>query len=67
MSRAKAKETLDLKEQQDWMAGIVHDMNSNDKLDESPGAYKDIDEVMEQQKDLVEIVTTLRPVASIKG
>jgi tRNA-splicing ligase RtcB len=67
MSRAKAKETLDLKEQQDLMAGIVHDMNSNDKLDEAPGAYKDIDEVMEQQKDLVEIVTTLRPVASIKG
>ena len=36
-------------------------------LDEAPGAYKDIDVVMENQKDLVEIVTELKPLAVIKG
>ena len=36
-------------------------------LDEHPSAYKDIDQVMEAQKDLVEIVHTLRQVANYKG
>lgn len=36
-------------------------------VDESPSAYKDIDLVMEAQKDLVETVHTLRPVISVKG
>lgn len=36
-------------------------------IDETPGAYKDIDQVMEDQKDLVEIVHTLKAVLCIKG
>ena len=36
-------------------------------LDEIPGAYKDIDEVMDAQKDLVDIVHTLKQVLCIKG
>jgi tRNA-splicing ligase RtcB len=36
-------------------------------LDEIPGAYKDIDAVMENQKDLVEIVATLKQVLCVKG
>jgi tRNA-splicing ligase RtcB len=36
-------------------------------LDEIPGAYKDIDVVMENQKDLVEVVHTLRAVLCVKG
>ena len=36
-------------------------------LDESPSAYKDIESVMENQKDLVEIVRELTPLAVIKG
>jgi tRNA-splicing ligase RtcB len=36
-------------------------------LDEAPGAYKDISEVMENQKDLVEIIVELSPLAVIKG
>jgi len=67
MSRTKAKEVLNLEEQQARMSGIVHGMTSKNKLDESPGAYKDIDEVMEQQKDLVKILVKLTPVAVIKG
>ena len=36
-------------------------------LDEIPGAYKDIDQVMAAQTDLVEIVHTLKQVMCIKG
>lgn len=36
-------------------------------VDEIPGAYKDIDEVMEHQKDLVKPLHTLRAVLCIKG
>lgn len=36
-------------------------------LDETPGAYKDIDAVMAAQQDLVEVVHTLRQVVCVKG
>lgn len=36
-------------------------------LDETPGAYKDIDAVMAAQRDLVEIVHTLKQVVCVKG
>ena len=36
-------------------------------LDEIPGAYKDIDVVMENQKDLTEILHTLKQVVCVKG
>ncbi len=36
-------------------------------LDETPGAYKDIDAVMAAQRDLVDVVHTLRQVVCIKG
>ena len=36
-------------------------------IDEIPGAYKDIDEVMTNQEDLVEVVHTLKQVVCVKG
>jgi tRNA-splicing ligase RtcB (3'-phosphate/5'-hydroxy nucleic acid ligase) len=36
-------------------------------IDEIPAAYKDIDEVMENQSDLVEVVHTLKQVICVKG
>lgn len=36
-------------------------------LDELPAAYKDIDVVMENQKDLVEVVHVLKQVLCVKG
>ena len=36
-------------------------------LDETPSAYKPIEQVMEAQKDLVEIVHTLKQVVCVKG
>ncbi len=47
--------------------GIVHSIKDRQDLDEAPGAYKDISEVMANQADLVDIVIELKPLAVIKG
>jgi tRNA-splicing ligase RtcB len=36
-------------------------------IDETPAAYKSIDDVMRAQRDLVEIVHTLRQIVCVKG
>ncbi|MFV8258822.1 RtcB family protein [Bdellovibrio bacteriovorus] len=36
-------------------------------IDEIPGAYKDIDQVMKNQSDLVEVVAVLKQVLCVKG
>lgn len=43
------------------------DRDADALVDESPMAYKDIDKVMEDQKDLVEIIHTLHQVLNYKG
>lgn len=46
---------------------IIHWIRHQKDLDEASWAYKDIDEVMENQKELVEIIVKLTPLAVIKG
>lgn len=36
-------------------------------IDEIPAAYKDIDQVMSNQSDLVEVVHTLKQLVCVKG
>ena len=67
MGRGAAKRQLDLVEEQAKMKGIVHGLRTKDDLDEAPGAYKSIDEVMAAQADLVTPIIKLAPLASIKG
>src|SRR5690349_7275815 len=66
MSRtaARAKFTLE-----DHRAATAHVECRKDAavIDETPAAYKSIDAVMEAQKDLVEVVHTLRQVVCVKG
>ncbi|MGV8091379.1 MAG: RtcB family protein [Mangrovibacterium sp.] len=47
--------------------GIVHSIRNTSDLDEAPGAYKNIDVVMQNQADLVEILVKSSPLAVIKG
>ena len=47
--------------------GILHSIRGKNQLDEASGAYKNIDVVMENQKDLVEVVVELTPLGVIKG
>ena len=67
MGRKEAIRTLNLEEEQKKMEGIIGAPRNQDDLEEAPGAYKPIDEVMENQNDLVEIMVELKPLAVIKG
>ena len=67
MGRKDAVRTLNLQDEQNKMSGIIHGLRDASNLDEAPGAYKSIDEVMKNQEDLVKIVVSLKPLASIKG
>lgn len=69
MSRTKAQKNLDLKNEIEILEsqGIIHGIRTNKDLDEASGAYKDIDVVMEEQKDLVDIIVKLTPLAVAKG
>jgi tRNA-splicing ligase RtcB len=66
MSRAAAKKAFTLADHAAATAG-VECRKDEGVLDETPGAYKAIDEVMAAQDDLVEIVHTLRQVLCVKG
>jgi tRNA-splicing ligase RtcB len=69
MGRKQAMRELNLQEEIYTMEsqGIVHGLEAIENLDEAPGAYKNIDVVMENQKDLVKILVELKPLAVIKG
>ena len=68
MSRGQARRELSIDDFERQMAGKT--WNSGDAtslIDESPGAYKDIDEIMQAQKDLVEVKYVLHQVLNYKG
>lgn len=69
MGRKEAEKSLSLEEEIRFLdeQGIVHSIRNTSDLDEAPGAYKSIDEVMANQSDLVEILVGLTPLAVIKG
>ncbi|MCH7658562.1 MAG: RtcB family protein [Bacteroidetes bacterium] len=69
MGRKQAQRSLDLAGEIKAldMKNILHSLRSKKDLDEAPTAYKDINEVMRNQADLVEIVVELSPLAVIKG
>jgi len=69
MGRRQAERTLSLEDETRKLdeMGVLHAIRGKKDLDEAPGAYKDIDTVMENQKDLVEIKVELTPLAVIKG
>lgn len=66
MSRTAAKKTFNVRDLEDQTQGIECRKDKG-VLDEIPGAYKNIDKVMSLQKDLVEVVRTLRQIVNVKG
>ncbi|MEQ8971523.1 MAG: RtcB family protein [Coleofasciculus sp. C1-SOL-03] len=66
MSRRKAKKQFSLDDLVTQTQGIECRKDGG-VLDEIPGAYKPIDEVMNNQADLVEVVATLKQVVCVKG
>ena len=66
MSRTEAKKKVSLEEHQKATADVECRKDA-DVIDETPSAYKPIEKVMEAQKDLVEVVYTLKQVVCVKG
>jgi len=67
MGRNEAKKKLNMDDEIAKMDGILHSIRGKDDLDEAPGAYKNIDDVINLEKDLIEITVSLKPLAVIKG
>ena len=66
MSRNAAQKRFTVSDLIEQTSGVVCRKDKG-VLDEIPGAYKDIDEVMANQSDLVEVVHTLKQVLCVKG
>ncbi|MBC8022531.1 MAG: RtcB family protein [Burkholderiales bacterium] len=66
MSRTEAKRRFTQADVERQTAGVECRKDAG-VIDEIPGAYKDVDEVMRNQSDLVDVVHTLRQVVCVKG
>ncbi|TNC84008.1 MAG: RNA-splicing ligase RtcB [Thalassolituus sp.] len=66
MSRTQAKKLVSLDEHRQATADVECRKDAG-VIDETPSAYKPIDQVMAAQKDLVEVVYTLKQVLCVKG
>lgn len=66
MSRTAARKAFSVRDLEDQTQG-VECRKDKGVLDEIPGAYKNIDRVMNFQDDLVEVVHTLKQVVNVKG
>ncbi|GAA3374026.1 RtcB family protein [Streptomyces sannanensis] len=66
MSRNAAKRRFSTRDLEEQTRGVECRKDSG-VVDEIPGAYKPIEKVMEQQRDLVEVVAKLKQVICVKG
>lgn len=69
LSRTAAITQLDMEAEVQRLneRGIIHAIRNKSDLQEAPSAYKDIDEVINNQLDLIAVKTRLLPIAVIKG
>lgn len=66
MSRTKAKASFKMADLEAAMQGIEF-RKSNVLIDEIPAAYKDIDQVIEYSRELIEVQHTLKQIINCKG
>ncbi|MEU4484224.1 RtcB family protein [Streptomyces purpurascens] len=66
MSRNAAKRRFTVRDLEEQTRGVECRKDSG-VLDEIPGAYKNIDQVMDQQRDLVQVVAKLKQFICVKG
>jgi tRNA-splicing ligase RtcB len=66
MSRTAAEKSFTEADLQRQTEGVICRKDKG-VIDEIPSAYKDIDEVMANQSDLVDVVHTLKQVVCVKG
>jgi tRNA-splicing ligase RtcB len=68
LSREAARRQISLRQFERELGNLWCDRRRLEKLrDEAPGAYQDIEKVIQAQKDLVKVVRRLRPLLTYKG
>ncbi len=67
MSRAKAKETLSVEEFKETMSGIYTTTVGTGTIDESPMAYKPMEEIIRCVGPTVDVVEVIKPVYNFKA
>ena len=69
MGRKQAERELDLEKEIKILddQNIIHGIRHKSDLDEATSCYKNISEVMDNQKDLVKVLVKLKPLAVVKG
>lgn len=69
LGRKQAQRVLDLREEIAKLekSNVLHSLSHRNDLEEAPGAYKNIGEVIANQLDLIEIAVELQPLAVLKG
>ena len=69
LGRKEAQRVLNLREEIGKLEAqhILHSIRHRNDLEEAPGAYKDIGEVIANQHDLIEVLVELQPLAVLKG
>ena len=67
MSRSKAKESLDMEEYRNEMAGVYTTSVNEKTLDESPMAYKSLDDIIDVIQDSVDVIDIMKPVFNFKA
>ena len=67
MSRSKARESISMESFRESMAGVYTTSVCESTIDESPMAYKPMDEIISNIKDTVDILDVLKPVYNFKA
>ena len=67
MSRSEAKEKITLEDMKKDMEGIFSKSLKLSNVDEAPGAYKPMEEIIENTKDVIEIIDIIKPIYNFKG
>src|SRR5690606_28000489 len=67
LSRTKAKQLLELNDFTDTMKNVYTTSVSQDTIDESPFAYKTMQEIIDNTKETIEIQSVLKPIYNFKA
>lgn len=67
MSRRKARETISLGEYKDSMKGVYSTCISTDTLDEAPGVYKNMKEILDCIQPTCSVVEVIKPAYNFKA
>lgn len=67
MSRSEAKESISMKDFKESMKNIFSTSVNKSTIDESPFAYKPMDEIIQNIQDTVEIIDIIKPIYNFKA